>query len=268
MKSMHLFVLILLSFSPLTIAHNKNPTATYMGNEAILVTSSESKILFDPLFHKVFGQYQAVPETMLESMFIGKAPFDNINAIFISHAHGDHFNAQSVLDLLKAQTNIRLFAPRQAIEEIKGLTKDKAVLSRTTAVALQLGDSPWVKQIDNLLIEAVRVPHGGYPYRHKAVENLVFRVTLDNKATVMHMGDAEPDDQYFKPHDAHWKKRLTHTAFPPYWFYSSQKSQLILDQRINAKNKVGVHVPVKVPGALKASGLDYFSKPGETRVIE
>lgn len=268
MKSIKTLLLSSLFFCASSFAHEKLASATYMGNEAVLITSSQSKVVFDPLFHNDFTHYQLVPEKMVSAMIKGEKPYDNIAAVFISHAHEDHFDARSMLAYLKAQPKTKLFAPQQAVDAIKALPGHEAVLKQLTPVALTYGGKPWVKKVDNLLIEAVRIPHSGWPDRQVDTENLVFRITLDDKATVLHMGDADPNDVHFKPLDAYWKQRQSHTAFPPYWFFYKKEFRLILDERINAKHAIGVHVPKNVPEMLKNAGLDYFSKPGETREIK
>ena len=49
---------------------------------------------------------------------------------------------------------------------------------------------------------------------------------------------------------------------------STLSGQKILDEVINAHKPVGIHVPSSVPDALKATKMDYFSNPGEERVIK
>ena len=36
-------------------------SATYLGNEAVMVSLDDTKIIFDPFFHNNFGVYQLVP---------------------------------------------------------------------------------------------------------------------------------------------------------------------------------------------------------------
>ena len=83
----------------------------------------------------------------------------------------------------------------------------------------------------------------------------------------MHMEDVDSDNSHFRRLEAHWQQKITDTAFPPYCFFSSAQGNDILNNRINAKAHIGVHVPVNVPRQLKASGKDYFSTVGDKRVI-
>ena len=126
--------------------------------------------------------------------------------------------------------------------------------------------------LDTEFIEAIGIPHSGWPTRHKTLENIVFRVTLDDEATVMHFGDADANDEHFAKNPDHWNKRHTHFAMPPFWFYFSEEGRRILDDRINATHTIGVHVPRKMPNDPESrpdelQGVDLFRRQGETRNI-
>lgn len=240
--------------------------ATYLANEGVMITGSTHKILFDPFFHNSFGHYPLVPEDIRNKIFKGIAPYDQIDAIFISHAHEDHFSAADMHRFLATHGKARLYAPSQAVTELASVVTDKSLLQRVTAVKLGYGDKPWQTSFGEVVVEAVRIPHaGGQGRRH--IENIVFRVSLADDITVIHMGDADPNDQYFSPYDSYWQQRVTDVAFPPYWFFGHQSGRYILQKRINSKRAIGVHVPVKVPNGLAQSGFEFFSKPGESRVI-
>jgi len=99
------------------------------------------------------------------------------------------------------------------------------------------------------------------------LQNMVYRVSLDGGTTVMHMGDADVNDAHYAPFDDHWQKQITDTAFPPYWFLTSETGQTILKDRLNTKRVIGVHVPLNEPQDLKDSGQDYFSVSGDTRPL-
>jgi L-ascorbate metabolism protein UlaG (beta-lactamase superfamily) len=245
-------------------------SVTYVANEAVLITNGDKKVLFDPFFHQAFGTYQLVPEDTRQAIFSGAPPFDNLTAIVISHAHGDHFSADDVLKYLQNHPKAQLIAPEQAVTELKGLPGANQISPQVTSVKLAFNQAPKTLEVAGLLIDAVRIPHAGWPGRAH-VENLVFRVTLknqDSSVTVMHMGDADPDDAHYLPYKDHWQKRISDTALPPYWFYSSAEGRDILTDILNVKETIGIHVPIEIPNHLKSSSEDYFSKPGEMRNIE
>lgn len=237
----------------------------YLGNEALLITNKQTKVLFDPFFHNDYRTYQLVPNNIRESIFAGKKPYNNVSAIFISHAHEDHFSVKDIVNYLRSFSSVKLFASKQAISQIDDYGKANQIAvdsSQLNSVALNYGDAAWQTKVGNLTIGAVRIPHAGWPGRAN-IENLVFSVTLDEGVTIMHMGDADPDDQHYLPFKEYWQKQTIDINFPPYWFLYSAEGNDILKDIIGAKRNIGVHVPVNVPNQLKNTNAEYFSVPGE-----
>jgi len=220
--------------------------AQYIANAGILVSQGDTKVLFDPFFNNGFDTY-SVPSS------------EQVNAIM-----------QGIAPYMKAHKAVRIVAPQQALEMMQDeVTWEENLLRRVMALDLAYEDGTISIGIGAISSSAVRIPHSGWPDpRRAAIQNLVYRVTLNETATVMHMGDADPRAQHYTPYKAHWAVRSTDTAFPPYWFYGSDEGQAILADIINVKNSIGVHVPIKIPQGLKDSGADYFSKAGETRPVK
>jgi L-ascorbate metabolism protein UlaG (beta-lactamase superfamily) len=251
-----------------------NSSAHYLANEGLMVVQDETKVLFDPLFRNTYGQYQQLPKPMEEALFAGTPPFDGIDAVFISHHHGDHFSPADILRLLKVQPSIHLYAPSQAVTGLREVAsaQDDKVFERVTAVDLAYQDAPVTLKMEGLLIEAVRIPHSGWPTSRLEVENISWRVTLNETTTVLHMGDADPNDIHFESDAAYWDKTHVHMAFPPYWFFGSAGGREILKNRLKPDHSIGVHVPVSIPAdpalrPVELRGYDLFTRPGESRVI-
>lgn len=249
-------------------------SALYMANEGLMVVQGDTKVVFDPLFRDSFGQYQLLPVEMEDALFAGAPPFDGIDAVFISHYHGDHFSPEDILRLLIQQPEIHLYAPVQAVSGLRSVAsaQDEKVFERVTAVELAYKDAPLTLEMEGLIIEAVRIPHSGWPTGRLDVENISWRVTLNETTTVLHMGDADPNDVHFARDADYWNKRHTHMAFPPYWFFSSTYGPGVLENRIKADHNVGVHVPVsisRIPSLrpVELRGHDLFTEPGEKREI-
>jgi L-ascorbate metabolism protein UlaG (beta-lactamase superfamily) len=255
-------------------AETETSRAHYLANTGTVIEYGHSKIAFDPLFSEGFGIYDRVPAKVESAFLAGTAPWDDIDAVFISHFHDDHFDPALILQLLNAQATIELYAPVQATRAIRALVAnpDDEVLNRVHGLAIENGAPPIDIDLGQIFIEAIRIPHAGWPRRHENVVNIVFRVTLADEATVMHFGDADPDDAHFAKNPEHWKERHTHFAMPPYWFFLSNQGRQILEERIDASHTVGVHVPTKIPDVPesrpeKLKGFDLFTRPGETRNI-
>ena len=249
--------------------------AVYIANTGAMIERGETKILFDPLFHYGPDIYDRVPAEVEAALLAGIEPWDGIDAVFISHHHADHFDPATILELLRAQQTIEMFGPDQAAAAIRELVADPAdpVLKRVHGLSLENGMAATDIVLGPLLVEAARIRHAGWPDYHADVENVVFRVTLDGETTVMHFGDADPEDAHFARSPEHWNERQSHLAMPPYWFFLSDEGRQILRDRIGADKVIGMHVPTAVPDDRasrreRLQDIDLFVMPGETRTLE
>ena len=246
--------------------------AHYLANAGVMIARGDTKVLFDPFFRNGFDAYDLVPPEMEAEIFAGSPPWDGIDAIFISHYHGDHFDPAVVMAFLRRWPAVRLYAPQQAVSGLLALDKDagEGVLRQIHAIDLNF-DSPAVTiELDSLLIEAVRVAHGGWPNRHADVENIVFRVTLDSAATVIHLGDADASPGHYRKHESYWQARETDLAMVPVWLLLTDKGRHVLDEHVDADHEIGIHLYKNIPDDPEARepkfrGLDIFTEPGEIR---
>ncbi len=271
----YFFWILCAFFMPsLAEAHDSNGQAQYLANEAVMIQKGDVKILFDPLYNQNFNTYLLVPEDTRKALMAGDAPFDDIDIVFISHAHGDHFAAAPMLEFMRRHPKTQLVASTDAINALKGVAtpNDNAIFARVNALSLGPNAPPLRFVLNGIEIEAVRIPHAGGPGRAN-VQNYVLRVSLDDKTRVMHLGDADPAVRYFAPLNAHWKAKRTTLAMPPYWFFTSQDGRTVMKNYLNADHYTGIHMPAdadavrrQYPDDLKDA--DLFTKPGETRDLD
>ena len=249
---------------------HKSGEARYIANEGVMVTQTTAdgvvKILFDPLPLSGFGTYPDVPAKDKAAIMAGTAPYDGITAVFISHAHRDHFSAADMNAYLAAQADVKLFAPEQAVRMMLSEESwQEGFKERVAPIRLEFNQTMRPVTVGPLKVDAARIPHSGWPGRAD-IENIVFRVTLGDNITVAHMGDADIDPAHYTTFKSHWDTKDTDLAFPPYWIYLDPDGDEVLEI-MNARDSVGIHVPIKIPADLKASGADFFSLSGETRTI-
>ncbi len=263
---------LLLSLTP-GAAHEDPATARYLANEGVMIAHGDTRIVFDPLFNEDFGEYRLLPEDLRAALMAGDPPWDGIDAVFISHYHDDHFSPSDVIDYLRAQPSVRLFAPEQAVTALHAVAgEDPALLERATAVQLEYGEQPRRFEMPGLVIDAVRIPHSGWPTQSADVENLAWRITLDGGPTVLHLGDADTKVAHYTKDAQFWKQRTLHLALAPYWYFLSVNGLAVLQEQLRPDHAVGIHVPATIPGtpdereeALRQ--VDLLTKPGETRRI-
>jgi len=246
-------------------------TVWYLANEGVLVSAGDSKIAFDPLFRRGYDQYQLLPLELERALFAGEAPFQGLDAVFICHYHEDHFSPIDLRRLLQERPGVRLYAPAQAVATMNLEAGGAAIRDRIIPVDISDGDPPFSVETGTLRVEAVRIPHAGWPDRNRDVQNLAWRVTLDGAATVVHLGDADAREVHFARHADYWKARPPQMAFPPYWFFYGEGPR-VLEERIAPGHAVGIHVPTDMPRRAEdrpeeLRGRDLFLVPGETREV-
>lgn len=243
--------------------------ARYLGNDGILVSRGQTKILFDAFYAESFdGRYALVPDAMEQAMMAGTAPFDGVDAIFISHIHPDHFNSRKTIAYLRAHPNVRLYAGLDVVGAIRAAdASSDPLMQRVVAIHVPVGGKPASYSLDGLEIEAFSIPHNG----NGPIPHYAFRVTLDSATTVMHLGDAGDIDAHYLPYQADFDAKRTDAAFAPIWLLASDSGRRVLEQRIRAVKTIGIHAdePLRAdPGKAKAELKgDVFLQPGESRAI-
>lgn len=224
------------------------------------------KFLFDPLYDNHFGSLAEMDDALAEAIISGAAPYDRVDAVFVSHAHGDHFSAQYLNQMMAAQPGLTVIAPKQAADAMRTHALwQEGFAARLTAVELENGAPAQRLSIAGAEVEAIRTPHAGWPERHSQTHNLTYRISVDDPATgtrrVMHMGDADPDPAHFAPYESFFAEARSGVAIVPFWFLRAQDNDPLFNQTLNVQQPVGVHVPVLTPQWVE--GRTIFTRPGQ-----
>ena len=248
--------------------------AHYLANAGVMVSRGETKLLFDPFFRNDYGVYALVPADMEAAIMAGEPPYDGIDALFVSHYHDDHFDPALVLAYLEKWPEIEFYAPQQAIDIMLQEVDlpDMAILNRVHGLNLEAGGDAAEIRADELVIEAAQIAHAGWPSRNTEIDNVTFRVTIDDATTVLHLGDADKSAEHYEPQREYWQERKPRLAFAPVWLLLTEPGRNILDEFVGAEHVIGVHVYTRVPQDPADrpddfDGLDLFTRPGETREL-
>lgn len=252
-------------------AHDDPARAHYLGNEGVMIVHDKTKILFDAFYANSYGQYALVPDEISAAMMAGTAPYDGIDAIFVSHVHGDHFTAAPAIAYMRAHKSVHLYGSQQVYDAISsaGVSTDDPLRARIHGFDLDPEDDAISFEVGALKVDVVAIPHAG---NRPTIQNFAWRVTLDDEVTAMHLGDADPEPADFMRHKTHFDAKKTDAAFPPYWFIGLERGEMILEDIIGADQVTGIHVPERAGGNgdewRTRAGGDLFTDPGETRAIK
>ena len=263
---------LLLAGAGTASAHEPSAEGRYLGNEGSLVSACGSKILFDAFYEDSYGQYLLVPDGIRAGLMAGEPPYDDVDALFVSHVHGDHFSPEPTLAYLRAQPDVRLFGTSQVVAALETATagKEPGLMARVTAIDTVPGAAAHAAELGGVSFDVIAIPHAGGA-RMADIENLAFRVTLGGSLTILHLGDATADSQTFAARQPHWDARAVHVAFVPFWFFLDEEGRRALEDHVRAGHAVGIHVPGEARGQGDAwrerMGGDAFTDPGETREL-
>ena len=260
------------SFEHAVDAHSAG-VATSILNAGVMVEIGPSdgvraKLLFDPLYDDHFGSLEQLTPELIEAIVLGAAPYDGADAVFVSHAHGDHFSESQLTAMLAAQPELQLVAPGQAIDRLREFSGwEEGFAERTHSITLNNGEASQGFEIAGVMVEAFRSPHNGWPDRHFNTHNITFRVSAPSGegrfGRVMHLGDADPAAEHYVEFAEFLAAKRTGLAMVPFWFYQQDDLQGLIDERLNAEMPVAMHVPVRVPNYLSEGQAPYFSETGE-----
>jgi L-ascorbate metabolism protein UlaG (beta-lactamase superfamily) len=211
---------------------------TYIANEGVLIAAGETQVLIDGLHRPYRSSYPSLPEPYREQIETAQPPFNEIDVVLVSHAHLDHFHAESVARHLRHNARARLVSSEQVVKEIQSAADFAALSSRVTTI------TPPLKHREKTVVEGVEVELLGVGHgtgRHGMVQNLGHIVTLGGKR-LLHIGDASTEDA--SVFDAFELDRAgIDVAFLPVWFLTSDEGAAIVRERIKPRHIVAIHMP-------------------------
>lgn len=160
------------------IKSGKKVQITYVGNSGFLINIGDKKILIDALFKGFKGDY-ILPQKNQDKLTLAEAPFDDVDLILVTHAHGDHINPDMVRQHLKNNPKAIFASTQQMVKVLNGFT-DRCIGFNPTK------EKPESKVINGISIETFYLPHGA----NSKIINIGFLVSV-NGTTFFQTGDAD-----------------------------------------------------------------------------
>ena len=213
---------------------------TYLANEGFMIAGGGRKVLIDALFGAGLRGYPVVSTAQRELLEQARAPFADVDAVFATHFHDDHFNAESVLAHLTHNPQAFFFSTNQAADKLKATGKFDAVKTRIVAQLPKEGERIHSGH-RGLHVQLLNIHHG----RGRPTENLGFIVEIAGKR-ILHIGDSEAEAAVFQKYEL-VKDRID-VAFLPYWYFLEDDKKQAVRAHIQPRHIVLMHLPPDIDG--------------------
>ena len=241
-KKILIFLAVMLMF-PASFAGTKKDSVsiTYIANCGFMVEIDSKKILIDALFKEGFNHYTVPDSSTLEKLILGKYPFNDVDLVFITHKHADHFDPEMLISFMLRNPGAKLICPKQVIELLNqhdiGYNKIKSNIINASP---ELYRSELIK-IDGVEIYACLLMHGHV--NNKDIQNIAYLVSYNGKS-VFHTGDADPH-QVDKYSGVNLNDKNITVGMINDGFGNLQNASITMEF-INARNNVTMHLPENI----------------------
>lgn len=94
----------------------KKLRATFLSNAGMLIESSGTTLLVDPLYEKTGHPFSPMPEELRRQIIDGQPPFRKIDYLLITHLHPDHFSETEIIKYLQNNSVRGIFIPAEAVQ--------------------------------------------------------------------------------------------------------------------------------------------------------
>jgi L-ascorbate metabolism protein UlaG (beta-lactamase superfamily) len=241
------------------------PEIRYVANSGMLVTVSERHFLIDAPIRDGIAPYatSSVEErALLEG---ARAPYDNVDAILVTHWHEDHFSPEAVAAHLSRNSRTIIISSPEVIERLRSVAPNLRE-SQLRAVLPSPGQAAQV-DVGGVPVRVLRIRHN--PARRLPEQHVGF--LIGTSATVLHVGDADPAADNFA-----LLKGLPpiEVALVPFWYVQDASNRRLVVDSIRPRRMVAMHIPpgdaAKVGEALRAAKVNaaVAAAPGSQLVLE
>ncbi len=243
MKIKAIIIVLLLSYiSGSTYAQQNTAEVTYVGNAGFLIKIGDKKILVDALFKGFAGDY-ILPEQIQEKLTLAQAPFNDVDLIIVTHAHGDHIDPAMLREHMKNNPKAVFVSTKQTVDALN--TRDTLDLFHDRRFGFNPSKEKSDKQdIKGISIEAVYLPHGP----DARIINNGFIVSV-NGISFFHTGDVDFDQFTFEEFRSLQlpEKKIDLSFIQHFYLTNDSTSKLFVTKGIGGKYIIPIHYHFTTP---------------------
>jgi len=167
------------------VENDKRIFVHYIANEGFLLESNGQKVLIDVLFNTGLDRYACPDSILLSDMILRNPPFEEIDYLFFTHNHPDHFNDSLTLAFMTQHSETVMICPSQVEDQLKNNQNVEANIENRIITITPDSGRVENRNFDNLNIIVCRTRHSDT----YSIENNAYVIDFGG-VKVFHSGDS------------------------------------------------------------------------------
>ena len=205
---------------------------TYIANAGVLVDIGQTKYVIDGLCKSIMPIYKDTPDVYRERLINGLRPFNNIDIMFYTHHHSDHYNVDNTEDFIKNNNSTMIVATKKVKDSLKSI-KEEMILD----LDIPRGSHRDIN-IGNVRVKILSMKHEGKEYED--VQNYGYLIDVDG-IKILHIGDALATSENYANIDL--LNQDIDILIVPFPYVGKPSSRQIIEKYIKPKKIIALHMP-------------------------
>ncbi len=163
-----------------------NVKVTYIANDGVMLEFEDKKVMIDGMNRasNLAGAWVSPSAADYLNVENGVAPYDDIDVIMVTHAHGDHINTPAIQNYLTNHPNTKLIVPSSMQVNFAGFASQMPNFSINKFERVNLN-------VNNISIDVLEIEHFDQNNQDfSMVQSYAYIVTLNGKK-LFHTGDID-----------------------------------------------------------------------------
>ena len=210
-----------------------SPQVRYVANAGMLVTVEQRRFLIDAPIRNGIAPYPTSPPDERARLEAARPPYDNVDAILVTHWHDDHFSAEAVAAHLNASGRTQFVSSPQVVDLVRAVAPGLA--DRLRAILPDPGQSVEIR-VGDVPVRVLRIRHNQsrrFPEQHVGF-------LIGDSPTVLHVGDADPRADNFALLRNLPKVDI---VLLPFWYVMNEGNRRFVAASIAPRRIVAMHLP-------------------------
>jgi L-ascorbate metabolism protein UlaG (beta-lactamase superfamily) len=214
----------------------REPDLRYVANAGMLVTSGGRRFLIDAPIRDGIAPYPTSPASDRSRLEAARPPYDDVDAILITHWHEDHFSPDAVAAHLAQNPRAVLVSSPEVVERLRRVAPGLPAF-RLRAVLPSAGSVEEIR-IGGVPVRILRVQHN--PSRRQPEQHVAF--LIGESMPVLHVGDADPTVTNFALLRTLPKVDV---VLLPFWYVLDETNRRLVTESIRPRRVVALHLPTR-----------------------